>query len=65
MKATERIAEARREKKHQEELEYRRKYAEVKKIRQDRRKNVTGLDTKKDNRESRADRARRRLVLCT
>lgn len=59
-----RIAEAERERKYQEELENKRQYEEVKKRRQERRKKVsTELDTK-DNRESRADRARRRLVLC-
>lgn len=62
--ASARRAEAQREEKCKEELENRRKYEEVKKKRQERRKNVsTQVDTK-DVKESRADRARRRLVLC-
>lgn len=62
--AVARIAEAERERKYQEELENKRQYEEVKKRRQERRKKVSAeLDTKA-NRESRADRARRRLVLC-
>lgn len=63
--ASARRAKAKLEEKRNEELENRRKYEEVKKKRQERRKNVsTQLDTK-DVKESRADRAdRRRLVLC-
>lgn len=65
--AVARIAQAEREKKYQEELENKRKYEEARKKRQEKQKKRSPeiiTEIKQDNRESRADRARRRLVLC-
>lgn len=62
-----RFAQAEQDKKYQQQLENKRQYEEIKKRRQERRKKVSvelEPEIVKDSRDSRADRARRRLVLC-